>query len=166
MADPAPPRALLVGFVREPEIDLLARAAAALRARLPQAQIVGLAPRSLASLLAAVPVDGWLWQEQALGAGGLVTRLRAARFAWACIAYSGGGPLGSLKLELVALLSGAPRLLAWRRGRLQRLGRAHLAALALAKSALLCSLALFGVLASLVAGALLFSAGRRRARPV
>ena len=111
MSDAARKTVLLLTFARRGEEEAIRQAMAALREAAPDAVIVAVGTPVSGPVLEHLGVDELIIYGDGRGARSVVREARARRPAAAAVVYWGPGFAGHLKLELLALLSGPPRVL-------------------------------------------------------
>lgn len=134
---------LLLTFARRGEEAAIRQAVTRLRADGATSVIAVGTPVS-ASALSALGLDGLILYGDGRRAWGVLREMRSRRPAMAAVLYSDSGYGGHLKLEALALLSGARRVQRIAPAGSSVIGRASLAAVVLAKGLCACGCVLAG----------------------
>ncbi|HUU55450.1 MAG TPA: hypothetical protein VMY87_11080 [Armatimonadota bacterium] len=111
MSDSPRTAALLLTFARRGEEEAIRQALAALREAAPGADIVAIGTPVSTPVLKNLGVDDIITYGDGRGARSVVREARGRRPAAAAVVYWGPGFSAHLKLELLALLCGPPRVL-------------------------------------------------------
>ncbi len=102
--------ALLLTFARRGEEGVIREAMAALRSRAGSGRVSAVGTEASAQALREAGADDVIVYGERQGARAVVREVRSRRPVGASIVYGGPGFSGHLKLELVALASGAGRI--------------------------------------------------------
>lgn len=134
---------LLLTFARRGEDATIRQAVSRLRSE-GAASVIGVGTPVSAPALSGIGLGELILYGEGRSASAVVHEMRRRRPAMAAIVYSGAGYAGHLKLEALALLSGARRVQRIAPAGSSAIGRASLAAIVLAKGLCACGCAAVG----------------------
>jgi len=135
--------ALLLTFARRGEDAAIRQAVSRLRAD-GATSVVAVGTPVSAPVLSGLGLDELILYGNGRRAWGVLREMRSRRPAMAAVVYSDAGYAGHLKLEALALLSGARRVQRIAPAGSSAIGRAPLAAIVLAKGLCACGCAAVG----------------------